>query len=248
MDTIVFFCPDCGKRLSAPAEKAGTVARCAGCGAELEIPGAEEFAEVAVDEAAPAQAASPAPTVPALAIVSLVLGALGLLCFGLLAGLPAIICGHIAHGRIRRSAGALRGGGLAIAGFVLGYLSLLGTLVLVGTWAAMVPVSVRHSEQARITAARVHIAELETALAVFQLDTDRYPTTEEGLEALVEQPGNMVEWHGPYIERGIPSDPWGNPYVYRYPGQYSVSGFDLHSCGPDRQDGTEDDIGNWSTR
>ena len=119
-------------------------------------------------------------------------------------------------------------------------IELLLVLVILATLAAVVvPKFTRRSEQARITAARTDIAQLGTALAIFEVDTGRYPTAQEGLEPLVEEPGNVVEWHGPYIERGIPNDPWGNPYVYRYPGQYNESGYDLHSYGPDGQDGTE---------
>ncbi len=53
---------------------------------------------------------------------------------------------------------------------------------------------------------------------------------------------------GPYIERGVPKDPWGNDYIYKSPGDHNTEGYDLHSLGPDGQDGTEDDIDNWSPR
>ncbi len=132
-------------------------------------------------------------------------------------------------------------------GFTL--IELLLVLVILATLAAVVvPKFTKRSEQARITAARTDIANLEVALDAFEIDTGRYPTTEEGLGALLEQPTDVREWHGPYIKRGVPSDPWGNLYVYRAPGQHNTSGYDLHSFGPDGQDGGGDDIDNWSPR
>ena len=71
---------------------------------------------------------------------------------------------------------------------------------------------------------------------------------EEGLSALIEQPTDVTSWHGPYIKRGVPKDPWGSPYVYKQPGEHNASGYDLYSFGPDKQDGSDDDIDNWSER
>ncbi len=132
-------------------------------------------------------------------------------------------------------------------GFTL--IELLLVLVILATLAAVVvPKFTRRSQEARITAARVDIANLGVALASFEIDTGRYPTTEEGIRALVEEPAGIKGWHDPYIERGVPNDPWGNLYVYRCPGQHNTSGYDLHSFGPDGQDGGGDDIDNWSPR
>jgi general secretion pathway protein G len=85
-------------------------------------------------------------------------------------------------------------------------------------------------------------------LDVFEIDTGRYPTSDEGLNALLSQPAGVREWHGPYIERGMPKDPWGNPYVYRSPGQHNTASYDLYSFGPDGAEGGGDDIDNWSER
>jgi len=132
-------------------------------------------------------------------------------------------------------------------GFTL--IELLLVLVILAVLAAVVvPKFTRRSEQARVTAARTDIANLEVALDMFEIDTGRYPTSQEGMEALVSVPGNAPDWHGPYIKRGVPNDPWGNPYVYRYPGQQNTDGYDLYSYGPDGQEGTDDDIDNWSPR
>ena len=132
-------------------------------------------------------------------------------------------------------------------GFTL--IELLLVLVILATLAAIVvPKFTRRTEQAKLTAAATEISYIELALDTFEVDCGRYPTTEEGLKALVEQPSNADGWHDPYIKRGVPSDPWGNAYVYRCPGQHNPSGYDLYSFGPDGQDGGGDDIDNWSQR
>jgi general secretion pathway protein G len=130
------------------------------------------------------------------------------------------------------------------AGFTL--IELLLVLVILTVLAAVVvPKFTSRSEQARVTAARTDIANLEVALDAYEIDAGRFPSTDEGMRALVEQPSSARTWRGPYIKRGIPNDPWGNPYVYRYPGQHNLNGYDIHSFGPDGREGT-DDIDNWS--
>jgi len=126
-------------------------------------------------------------------------------------------------------------------------IELLLVLVILAVLAAVVvPKFTNRSEQARITAAKTDISSLETALDAFEVDCGRYPTTEEGVAALIQPPPSVQgNWHGPYIKRGLPSDPWGNPYVYRYPGTHNVNGYDLFSMGPDGREGN-DDIDNWS--
>ena len=86
---------------------------------------------------------------------------------------------------------------------------------------------------------------IETAIGAFEIDNGRYPSTQEGLDALLSAPADAEGWRGPYLTRGLPKDPWGNEYVYRYPGQENPDGFDLYSMGPDGREGN-DDIGNWS--
>jgi len=128
-------------------------------------------------------------------------------------------------------------------------IELLLVLVILATLAAIVvPKFTKRSEQARITAARTEISYLETALDSFEVDTGRYPTTDEGLSALVEEPNDVTNWHGAYIKRGVPSDPWGNPYSYRQPGDHNTTDYDLYSYGPNGQEGGDDDIDNWSQR
>jgi general secretion pathway protein G len=95
------------------------------------------------------------------------------------------------------------------------------------------------SRFARPYLARRDIRLLKTAIGLFEMDNGRYPTTKEGLDALVQKPaGNLPNWH-PYLDRAQ-VDPWGHPYVYTCPG--SKSDFDLYSCGPDGKPGTDDDV------
>ncbi len=75
-----------------------------------------------------------------------------------------------------------------------------------------------------------------TALDAFEVDCGRYPTTEEGLHALVEAPGNVQDWRGPYLKKGVPADPWGNPYTYKAPGNEDRE-FELVSYGQDAAPG-----------
>ncbi len=128
-------------------------------------------------------------------------------------------------------------------------IELLLVLVILGVLAALVvPRFARRSEDSKITAAATDIANLSTALRMFEVDCSRYPTTEEGLAGLI-QGGNIKGWKRPYLEKNyVPKDPWGNAYVYRCPGQHNADGFDLYSYGPDGQDGGGDDIDNWTQK
>ena len=101
------------------------------------------------------------------------------------------------------------------------------------------------AERAKPAAARADIIQLRVALDVFEVDMGRYPTTQEGLSALLAPPPGSKNWKGPYL-KGAAKDPWGHPYVYRCPGTHNPNGFDLHSFGPDGKEGGGDDIDNWS--
>ncbi|HEV7299344.1 MAG TPA: type II secretion system major pseudopilin GspG [Tepidisphaeraceae bacterium] len=129
------------------------------------------------------------------------------------------------------------------SGFTL--IELLLVLVILAVLAALVvPKFTNRSQQARETAVKTDISNMQTSLNAFEIDTGRFPSSEEGLGALLQQPASVQGWRGPYLERGLPKDPWGNPYGYRYPGQKNTSGFDLYSLGVDGREGN-DDIGNW---
>ena len=145
----------------------------------------------------------------------------------------------------KKTAGPQRTPRCLSGGFTL--IELLLVLVILAALAAVVvPKFTKRSEQAKITAASVEIGNIELMLDAFEVDCGRYPTTEEGIKALVEQPSNADEWRGKYLKRGVPKDPWGNPYVYQCPGRHNTDGYDLYSFGPDELDGTDDDIDNWS--
>lgn len=87
---------------------------------------------------------------------------------------------------------------------------------------------------------------IRTPLRTYQLHVGRYPTTEEGLKALLERPSGVNEraWRGPYIDE-LPSDPWGREFQYRSPGQHNPTSYDVWSMGADGVSGTPDDVGNW---
>jgi general secretion pathway protein G len=123
---------------------------------------------------------------------------------------------------------------------------MLLVLLILGLLAAIVvPKFTGRSEQARITAAETQISSFETALDAFEVDNGFYPKGSDGLTDLIEEPSNAKNWRGPYLKQDIPDDPWGNPYIYEYPGKHNEKGFDLMSMGPDGRVGGDDDITNW---
>ncbi len=104
------------------------------------------------------------------------------------------------------------------------------------------------NSQADIT--RTFVKEsFEVPLTSYKISMGGYPTTEEGLQALVAAPsGNADRWRGPYLkssDKKLLLDAWGTPLFYRYPGTHNTDRYDLWSAGPDKKDGTADDIGNW---
>jgi len=124
------------------------------------------------------------------------------------------------------------------AGFTL--IELLVVLVIIGLLATLVaPNFIGQSEKAKPKAARVQLENLRNALDMFQLDVGRYPTSEEGLEALRSRPNSAPRWAGPYLRDEIPVDPWGRPYVYRSPGE-GGSSYDIGSYGADGRSGGDE--------
>ena len=89
---------------------------------------------------------------------------------------------------------------------------------------------------------------VKAPLFTYRMHMGDYPSTAEGLQALITRPAAKAEkWVGPYItESKVPTDPWGEPYQYAYPGSHNKGSYDLWSKGPDKQSGTADDIGNWA--
>jgi general secretion pathway protein G len=131
-------------------------------------------------------------------------------------------------------------------GFTL--VELLLVIVIIGILAAVIlPSFVGRSEQARVAAARADIeGNLGVALDMFEADTGTYPTTDQGLQALIQEPTDAQNWRGPYLKKlEIPLDPWGRPYQYVCPGRENPHGYDLYSLGKDGEEGTDDDITNF---
>ena len=121
---------------------------------------------------------------------------------------------------------------------------LLVLVILAVLAAVVVPRFAGRGKQAKVTAAEAEISALETALDSFEVDNGYFPKS-GNLESLVAQPNNTPDWKGPYLRRGVPKDPWGNDYLYEYPGRHNANGYDLSSFGPDGRAGGEDDIVNW---
>lgn len=90
---------------------------------------------------------------------------------------------------------------------------------------------------------------MKTSLTSYRIHLGDYPSTSDGLQALITRPATKGEkWFGPYIEGSkVPTDPWGEPYQYAYPGTRNKGSYDLWSKGIDKQSGTADDIGNWDS-
>jgi general secretion pathway protein G len=133
----------------------------------------------------------------------------------------------------------------ARTGFTL--IELLLVLVILGVLAGVVvPRLLNHAEKSKVTGAKTSISTLSGVINTFALDCGRLPTTDEGLSALVTRPGDVKEWHGPYIEPNSLKDPWGDSFQYQLNGPHNPDSFDLYSLGPDGREGTADDIGNWT--
>jgi len=131
------------------------------------------------------------------------------------------------------------------SGFTL--VELLVVMIIIGLLAALVgPRFIRQEEKAKIKAAKAQIELLSTALDTFRLDVGRYPSTQEGLDALRTKPGAIERWDGPYLKKDLPLDPWGKAYVYKSPGEHGS--FDILSYGADGAPGGEEDnrdIASW---
>ncbi len=121
-------------------------------------------------------------------------------------------------------------------------------MVIIGLLAAYVgPRYFAQLSKSERQTAKAQIESLGKALDAYRLDTGRYPSTEVGLNALVVKPNTDTKWNGPYLQKQVPPDPWGNPYVYRAPGQDGAE-FDLISVGKDGQAGGEGEAADVSYR
>jgi general secretion pathway protein G len=132
------------------------------------------------------------------------------------------------------------------AGFTL--LEMLVVLAIMGLLAAVIaPQVLKYLGGARSQTARVQVQNINSALELFRLDVGRYPSQDEGLNALVTAPPTAPGWNGPYLQKALAlKDPWGQPYLYKIPGKHGE--VDVYSLGADKADGGSGeaaDVGNW---
>jgi len=130
-------------------------------------------------------------------------------------------------------------------GFTL--LELLVVMVIIGLLVGYVaPMYFKQVGKSEVKTARAQIESFGKALDQYRLDTGHYPTTEQGLAALNAKPADEVKWDGPYLKKGVPTDPWGMPYTYKRPG--TKGEYDIVSFGKDTVPGgtgEDADIGSW---
>jgi general secretion pathway protein G len=127
-------------------------------------------------------------------------------------------------------------------------IEMLVVVTIIALFAALVaPRLLQKADAAKVTATQAQINGFMTALGTYRLDTSTYPSNEMGLQALRIRPQNLPNWAGPYLPKEIPNDPWGRPYMYKYPGEHGDEP-DIISYGADGQPGGEGingDIVSW---
>lgn len=138
---------------------------------------------------------------------------------------------------------------LSQAGVTL--IEMLVVVTIIAMFAALVaPRMLKRTDAARVTFARAQINSFMTALGAYKMDTGLFPTTEQGLNALRVRPQGLTQWQGPYLPQEIPVDPWGRPYVYKFPGEHGDEP-DIISYGADGQPGGTDinsDVVSWKSQ
>ena len=130
-------------------------------------------------------------------------------------------------------------------------IEMLVVVTIIALFAAVVgPKLLGKADEAKKVAARQQINQISQTLGMYKLDTGTFPTTEQGLRALREKPGNINQWNGPYLQMELPTDPWGNPYAYKFPGEHGDEP-DVISYGGDGQPGgagLNEDIVSWKAK
>lgn len=134
-------------------------------------------------------------------------------------------------------------------GFTL--IELMVVMVIIALLATLVgPRVMKYLGSSKVKTTQAQIEQLSTSLETFKLEVGRYPTTQEGLKALVEDPGKLPNWKGPYLKKKqLPPDAWGNPFYYEVPPKHGGVDYDIYSLGADGKPGGEGenaDIGNWT--
>jgi general secretion pathway protein G len=127
-------------------------------------------------------------------------------------------------------------------------IEMLVVVTIIALFAAIVgPRLLQRGDQARVVAAKQQISDIQLALGQFKLDTGSFPSQEAGLGALRQKPNGVEQWHGPYLVKDLGNDPWGHPYVYKFPGDHGDEP-DVSSLGADGQPGGTDlnaDVVSW---
>jgi general secretion pathway protein G len=127
-------------------------------------------------------------------------------------------------------------------------IEMLVVVTIIALFAAIVgPKLLQQGDRARVTAAKQEISNIQLALGQYKLDTGTFPSTEQGLTALRQPPAGVDQWHGPYLVKDLGNDPWGHPYIYKYPGDHGDEP-DIVSYGQDGKPGGADlasDIVSW---
>ncbi len=140
---------------------------------------------------------------------------------------------------------AKRAGSIGQGGFTL--MELLVVLAILGLLMSLVgPRVLNQLGGAKTKTAAIQVKDLEQALEMYKLDVGRFPSTSEGLVALVEKPSSAVGWNGPYLKSDVPLDPWNREYLYKYPGEKGeVDIFSYGQNGSPGGEGEDSDVGNW---
>ena len=139
----------------------------------------------------------------------------------------------------------MRRAGQSMGGFTL--MELLVVLAILGLLMSLVgPQVLKQLGGAKTKTAAIQIKDLEQSLEMYKLDVGRFPTTEQGLIALVTKPGSVSGWNGPYLKSDVPLDPWNREYGYKYPGEHGeLDIFSYGQNGAPGGEGEDADVGNW---
>lgn len=131
------------------------------------------------------------------------------------------------------------------AGFTLLEIMLV-IIIIVALMAALIPSLMNALSDSKKGTADIYITKLKGDLSIYEMANGAPPSTAQGLKALVEMPqGEPRPRKWSQREEKLEQDPWGMDYRYEFPGKHNTKGFDVYSCGPDRQPNTADDVGNW---
>ena len=128
------------------------------------------------------------------------------------------------------------------------FLEIMFVVVIIGVLAGIAVQNLsKRAEWSRREATKANMKAIDTALSAYEMKVGDYPTTEQGLEALVKCPSDVEkeDWGDSSYLKDVPKDAWGQKFVYKRPGEHNVDEYDLFSKGRDRKEGTEDDIVNW---